>query len=184
MAPALGPWRRFIEHGTRRTSLEPLSDRPTTEAVIARALHCDQTPVPANFGSLLERYATGGGYEGYEVTHAALALKLLADNGCSLSPADARSVRSSVELGLIDLVRAWSSRRDVVYEALAIGQDLAGIRSLGDDVFSTLVAEQLPDGGWAPRQGSASAPHPTALAIWALLARLRPNADATPFARP
>lgn len=182
-AASLGPWRRFIEPGASPGRLEPLTDRPTTEVVVFRALYCDRAPPPLNFGSRLDRYATAGGYEGYELTHAALALKLLADNGCLLAPRDRRAIEASAEAGMMDLVRSRSSRRDVVYEALAISQDLLGVRSFDDAVFSSLLAEQQSDGGWPASVGSGSAPHPTVLAIWALLGRLHPEAAQTSFGR-
>jgi hypothetical protein len=171
-------------------SLGSLKGDPGTEQLVAHALYCDRFPLPADFGERLGRYVTDGKYEGYELTHAALVLKLMADNRCLLDLRERRDLRDRVRRGMLDVLdRAGSNggsdryAPDVRYEALAVLQDFMGQRELDDAAFVTLLSEQQPDGGWRPDARQPSSPHSTVLAVWALLARARPEAPDIRFAR-
>jgi hypothetical protein len=162
-----------------------LPARPAIDQVVVGALYCDTFALPPQYGRRLGSFVDQGGYA---LTHASLALKLLDDNGCALDPADAGDVRERVRRGLWRLVGARArdpryEELDVRYEALALLLDFHGERSLGDGPATTLLAEQQPDGGWKPAADRPSHPHPTVLAVWALLARAHSDAPAIGFAR-
>jgi hypothetical protein len=72
---------------------------------------------------------------------------------------------------------------DVRYEALALLEDVSGDRGVSDAELARVLAEQQSDGGWRAEADHESRLHPTVLALWALLARLHPDAAREPFAR-
>jgi hypothetical protein len=178
-------WRRFegAPAATTGVPLPLLTARSTTEDFVLHALYCDTDPLQPNFAALLQRYLSEGRYEGYELTHAALALKLIDDNRCALPRAEARAVWSDAEVRMRRLLRSSPAGRDVAYEALAILQDFYGARDLEAVQIATVLAAQHPDGGWSSRQTGRSAPHPTVMATWVLLGRLHPDSAPNRFAR-
>jgi hypothetical protein len=153
--------------------------------VVMRALYCDKFQLPADYAKALQRFAKRGGYE---LTHAALALRLLHDNGCTLVSGDARSLWEQTRIGMLVLLSRTSAdprfeELDVRYEALAFLQDFLLERNLPEGHFDRLLAEQQPDGGWRPQTDQPSRPHPTVLALWALLAHAQAGAPEAAFAR-
>jgi hypothetical protein len=179
-------WGRFVGRAQARqeATLAPLSADPSVEEVVERALNCDVAPTPPTFFALLDRFAARGDYE---ATHAALAAKLARDNGCETSAAaDALDNRLRERLRAI-VERQPRDRRfeqlDVGYEALAMLEDFLGDRAEPASVFAKVAREQNEDGGWRPAPDQNSRPHPTVLAVWALLARAHPEAARVRFAR-
>jgi hypothetical protein len=188
---ALGTWARFVggDPPVNEDMLGSLQGRPGTETFVNHALYCDRFPLPSDFGVLLRRYVMDGAYEGYEQTHASLTLKLIRDNGCRLGM-DEADLRGIVWRGLLDVLDgdgeaplSQAARRDVRYEALAFLQDFAGNRDVEEARFSNVLSEQRADGGWGPEVDRPSKPHPTVLAVWALLAHAHSNTPEVPFAR-
>jgi hypothetical protein len=182
-------WGRFVgaDQHPEEAALGELPDdgaAPAIEAMVMHALYCDRFALPAAYGELIARLAVAGDYE---LTHAVLAMKLAADRGCAVRvqgaarPADlARRTRALVSRPPGD---PRFEPLDVRYEALAVLEDfLADGGPPG--AIARLVAEQQPDGGWRPSADQASAPHPTVMAVWALLAWTRPGAPEVAFARP
>jgi hypothetical protein len=186
-ADRLRAWGRFV--GADRPDdvapLPPLADDPTVEEVVIHALDCDLTPLPPSFPARLERFARRGDYE---ATHAALALKLAGDRSCPLDSSATSALRAKLRQRILEIIEKRPNdvrfeALDVHYEAAAIFQDLLGERDLPAGVVAKLIREQQPDGGWRPAPDQPSRPHPTALAIWALLAHIHPDAPTIRFAR-
>lgn len=183
----LAVWGRFV--GTDRLSDEIslgfLTRGAEIEEVVMRALYCDRFALPAAYGGLLQRFAERGGYE---LTHASLAVKLMRDNGCTVDGIEVPDFEEQLRRRTIDLIhRAPQDRRfeelDVRYEALAILEDFLIHRNVAPSEIARVLAEQQSDGGWRPTADQPSAPHPTVMAIWALLAWTHSEAAEIPFAR-
>jgi hypothetical protein len=189
-AGTLGLWGRIVgrDPAVDAGALGSLEGRVGTTPIVLHALYCDRVPLPPDFGPALEKYAADEGFEGYELTHAALALKLLSDNRCGINP----DVQTRLTAFLRDGMRRrlakseqephQRSQRDVRYETLAFLQDVLEQHDLGEELFARLLSEQDPDGGWRPHPDQPTAPHPTVLAVWALLARQHPDVGPTRFA--
>ncbi len=180
-------WGGFLGRGQAiddgfRTALPAL---PPTDQLVLRALYCDRVQLPSGYGALVGTFIARGGYD---LTHASLALKLVHDNGCPLDPAEDRDVGERLRSRLLRLVDAAPvdpryEELDVRYEALAFLEDFMKERALVGERFVRLVSEQQEDGGWKPQPDRPSEPHPTVLAVWALLARAHPDAPELHFAR-
>jgi hypothetical protein len=180
-------WGRFV--GDRRPvdaeSLGSLQGDPQIEELVAHALHCERFPLPAAYGALIARFADRGGYE---LTHAALALVLVRESGCSPGDGLPADIDDRLRRGMLALLdRRPADPRfeelDLRYEALAFLEDFAGERGIADDAIARVLVEQQPDGGWRGEADHGSRLHPTVLAVWALLAHLHPDAPRTSFAR-
>lgn len=158
-----------------------IADLPTAvDRITASALHCDRIPLPPDWPEILDRATAKGGYA---LTHGALAAQWTLENGCldwpELAAVQRRQVDALAALlsdrdGLEALVRTPT---DLAAEALAMLHYLGARARVAPAWVDRLAAAQRPDGGWplhpaAPR----SDPHPTALALWVLLERARPEA--------
>lgn len=182
---SLGRWRRFLDKNSPVDEHYFAADdlRAETEQLVMRALYCDSVQLAAGYGAILKEYLIGGHYEGYELTHTAFILKFLQDNNCPFDPELGNEIRQETRCRLLEFLTRPQVRPDARYEALAVLQDLLLDRTLPDQHFVALLSDQRPDGGWAPLKTLPSAPHPTVLAVWALLAREHPNTTRIPFAR-
>jgi hypothetical protein len=185
--PRLAVWGRFVgtDRLTDEVALGSLTTEMGIEEVVMHALYCDRFLLPSTYGGLLQRFADRGDYE---LTHAALAMKLVRDNRCTLdgivvSLFEERLRRRTAEL----IQRAPQDRRfeelDVRYEALAILQDFLGHRDISSSEIARLLEEQQSDGGWRPEADLPSAPHSTVMAVWALLVWAHPETAEVHFAR-
>jgi hypothetical protein len=180
-------WGRLVGKDQLRdpTALGAWGDQLSIDDVVMRALYCDRFQLPADYAEALQRFVGRGGYE---LTHAALALRLLHDNGCTLASGDVRSLGEQARASMVILLSQTPPDRrfeelDVRYEALAFLQDFLSEGNLQEGQFDRLLAEQQPDGGWRPQSDRPSGPHPTVLALWALLARAQAGAPGMAFAR-
>jgi hypothetical protein len=145
--------------------------REPTTALLATALHCDQSPVPPGFFEAAAGLTAEGGYG---ATHAGLAVGWMAELGCTSDELAAATtevteqIASEFEAGL----EAGAGVTDLAVEQSALLFYLgAGDRvppSWGDDVR----AAQNPDGSW----GQGVTWHMTMLAIWTLAALASPGA--------
>lgn len=185
--PRLRVWGRLVSQDQLcdPTALGAWGDQLSIDDVVMRALYCDRFQLPADYGKALQRFVGRGGYE---LTHAALALRLLHDNGCTLASGDVPSLSKQIQARMVMLLSRTSpdprfEELDVRYEALAFLQDFLSERDLPKSEFDRLLAEQQPDGGWRPQGDQPSRPHPTVLALWALLAHAQAGAPAVAFAR-
>jgi len=183
----LAVWGRFVGDDRLADSarLGELTADAGLDAMVMHALYCDRFALPAEYGEMLLRFAERGNYE---LTHAALALALVRDHGCPLQGIDIPMFEQHMRQRCLALFqRAPEDPRfeelDVRYEALAILQDFLRYRSVAPSEIARLLGEQQPDGGWRPEADQPAAPHPTVMAVWALLAWLHPAAPPHPFAR-
>jgi len=144
------------------------------------ALYCDQAPPPADYTALLEKGRAEGGYA---LTHAALALIWLRENGCRVVEADfeKRVIRETAAL-----VRADAAVSDLELEAAAMVARLGEARLLPHRFLEEVIAAQHEDGGWAEDSGKAGPAdwHPTLLALWLLLEIEQPGGTIPMIPRP
>jgi hypothetical protein len=144
------------------------------------ALYCDQVPPPADYRALLEKGRAEGGYA---LTHAALALIWLRENGCRVAEPDfeKRVIRETAAL-----VRADGAVSDLELEAAAMVARLGEARLLPDRFPQEVMAAQHGDGGWAEDGGKTSPSdwHPTILALWFLLEIEQPGGTIPMVPRP
>lgn len=185
--PRFTVWGRFVgrDRLVDDRALGALGPSAGIEEIVMHALYCDRFPLPASYGGLLRDLAERGGYE---LTHAVLALKLARDHGCALDGFALAQFEERARRRLRVLIeRTPEDTRfedlDVRYEALAILQDFLVDREVSLPTIARLLAEQQPDGGWRPAADQPSAPHPTVMAVWALLTSVHPGAAEIPFAR-
>jgi hypothetical protein len=185
--PRLLMWGRFVgdDRLTDAAALGALTADAGIEEMVMHALYCDRFLLPATYGELLQRFAKRGDYE---LTHAALAVKLIRDHGCSLQGIDLAAFEDKLRQRSVELVKreagdARFEERDVRYEALAILQDFLEHRTISSSEIAGLLAEQQADGGWRPQADQPSAPHPTVMAVWALLAWTHTEVRGCRFAR-
>jgi hypothetical protein len=150
------------------------------DRITASALHCDRIPLPDDWVEVLWAATREGGYA---LTHAALSGEWTLENGCRpRSELDALQ-REQVEalVALVDdraaLADEFRTPTDLWLEAMAMLSYLGAGDRFRDAWIDHVVAAQRLDGGWPERPGAKrSDPHTTALALWVLLERLRPDA--------
>lgn len=151
------PEHPFVEADL--AELESAWDRVTVPA-----LYCDQYEWPASYVEDLERM---GSKPGYDVTHAAMALLWMRDNGCDW-PVDESVVRSWVDQ-MASQVRE-QPLGDISYETAAILRHLGHGDRIPSGYADKVLAAQNDDGGWGfSSERPESHWHPTLLALWSLL---------------
>jgi hypothetical protein len=180
-------WGRIIGSDPRvdEDMLPPLTSSAGIEPLVMHALYCDRIRLPDDYGSNLRRFIARGGYD---LTHAVLALKLVRDNDCALQRVASAELEEEARRALRMLIGQAAldpryEELDTRYEALAVLQDFLDDGTVDGEQFARLLNEQQSDGGWRPQSDQPSRPHPTVLAVWALLARSRPSASRISFAR-
>lgn len=142
--------------------------------------NCDHIPLPAIFWPMVEQNIADGGYL---MTHVALALALMKDNGCSLPP-NADSITSRVMQDLVKLADNPDTVADLRYEAVAFLL-LSERRDLVKQSWiDQIISEQRDDGGWSREVGSKKVDnHSVLLAFWSLLEYARPDTPNEPLIR-
>ncbi len=144
------------------------------------AANCDNLPLPPNFWQIVEEEYQAGKYY---LTHDALALFFMKDNGCAL-PTTADILSAQITTGMVNIVKDPTTIADLRYEAIAFLQ-LTGHRDLiKSEWIDQIIQEQMPDGSWSAVAGSKkSDDHSTLLALWALLQYSRPEVKYQPLIR-
>jgi hypothetical protein len=156
-------FRRLIDpdHHVTATELDRVED--VVDKVTTRALHCREVPLPHDYATRLRKLAVGGRYH---LTHAALAMQWMRENGCGPVP-------QGVESYVVDLmaagVRAGDATDDLEIERATFLTYLGHPERVPDGFVLDLVRSQNPDGGWSIEAGGPSNWHPTLLALWFLL---------------
>ncbi len=146
----------------------------------AYSANCDHIPLPDEYWLELEKDISKGDYY---LTHVALALALMEDNGCVT--AKAAALREPVMSGMVALANNPNIVADLRYEAVAFLL-LSNRRDLVEPEWvSQITAEQRDDGGWSREAGGdKNDPHATLLALWAVLEYGRADTRDTPIIRP
>jgi hypothetical protein len=176
-------FRRLIDPGqkARPEWLDPATGGVRgLDRLTVLALYCDEVPPPTDYLALLEKGRAEGGYA---LTHVALALIWLRENGCRLVEPDfeKRVIRETAAL-----VRVDAAVSDLELEAAAMVARLGEARLLPDRFLEEVIAAQHQDGGWAEDSGRASLAdwHPTFLALWLLLEIEHPGVTIPMVPRP
>ncbi len=185
-ADKLRTWGRFVgeQAPIEEASLGSLEGNPGIEELVVHALYCDEFTLAAGYAALLVRFAERGGYD---LTHAALSLRILRENGCSIPglPGDVEEQFASGDARPPRAPSAGSTVRRARCP-LRSPRALAGLvrgEAASDEQFARILAEEQPDGGWKAEADHPSRLHPTVLALWALLAHTHADAPETTFAR-
>lgn len=140
--------------------------------------NCDILPLPADFWSVMEQNVSKGGYF---VTHNALALAFIKDNGCSIPPSEG-DLQTKVNDALVTLADDPKTIPDIRYEAIAFLQLNGRYDLVQPKWIDQIVSEQQNDGGWSEQQsGTKPSAHATLLALWALLEYNHPNKPYEPL---
>jgi hypothetical protein len=180
-------WSAIFDSLHRRygvAALESFIDRMT-----ANALHCDRIALPADWETVLLHASNAGAYA---LTHAVVAGQWSIENGCRQ-----RSELAGLQGAQLAFLERLADQRETLVATHAVGADIciealamlyyldAGSR-VRPEWIGALLASQRPDGGWKKGdREDRSDPHPTALAIWVLTARLQPDEPPVPWvARP
>lgn len=173
-------WRRIAYPDSLLSTL-PKTDAGSISNVTVQAANCDHIPLPSNFDETLQQNAAKGTYY---LTHTALSLKFMEENGCEISN-KSQQLKETVATDMVELINDPKTVADLRYEAIALLMYM-GHRNLVKDVWiEQILTEQQNDGGW--RQDltvtSESNDHSSVLALWALLEFTQPGATKEPMIR-
>lgn len=173
-------YHRIIAPNDLPSSL-PLADEAPVDQMVMMAMHCDHIALPAHFDQLVSRSIAAGGYS---LTHAALSLQRLRENGCSLPGDQINKLRQRATTSIAATVGDKGPQSDWGYEAVALLFD-SGRRDLVRPSWIAQIAQQQQaDGHWGGSVGTNGNDHTTVLALWAVLAFTHPNAPNEPMLRP
>ncbi len=140
--------------------------------------NCDHMSLPANFWPTMEQSIKTGSYY---MTHVALALAMMKDNGCTL-PSVASDMENRVTQEMVKVADNPDTVADLRYEAIAFL--LLGERRdlVKQSWIDQIIKEQRDDGGWSQEVGGKDNDHHTILlAFWSLLEYSRPNTPDEPL---
>ena len=151
----------------------PLEERPAGDAVsdleydvMARALHCDQKPLPDDWAQTV-RTAVAGDAGPVVLTHAAYAVGWVRELGCPVA-----GIEELAQELVGSLVNQQDGAISVDDDGVQIGVGLVylGRPDLITEAWLGLLLDaQLEDGGWPAQTGSQeSSWHTTGLALWTL----------------
>lgn len=147
------------------------------------ALHCDAPGFPTNWAATATDLATAdaagtvkGDFQGYLETHAAFAIVITAERGCT--PPGVEQLRSQLIDSMSTTLRATERVTDLHMEQIAILHELGRSDLVDAAWFTRILQAQQPDGGWLREPNMRTTDwHPTLLAIWALSTYRDPNAS-------
>lgn len=150
-------------------TIQNVSDR-----LILSALYCRDVP-----GASLEALAPWAERDGTDVSHGAMALRWLVENGC-VAATDAEPLRQRYIAGLV--TEAGNHRdADRGIEAMAMLDYLGAADRIAPAWIDAILSAQHGDGGWGERPAERSNDHTTVLALWVLLAASRPPVTDLPW---
>lgn len=151
----------------------PLEPRPAGDAVsdleyevLARALHCDQEPLPDDWAQTV-REQISGQVGPVVLNHVAYAVGWVRELGCPV--AGIEELAEEVVGSLVNVDGGFTTVDDDGLQA-GVGLVYLGRADLVSEAWITQLADaQLADGGWPEQVGAQeSSWHTTGLALWTL----------------
>ena len=178
-APSRGIYLRLDDPSARAKAEEIARLSTPVDRMTALALHCATVGLPAEWPVVLDEASAVGGYA---LTHAALATEWSLENECASWPelAAVRTRQIDALVALADdwdgLVRGYEKPVDLGVEAIAMLYYLGARTRVRESWLEGILAMQRADGGFPGHPGDDhSDPHTSALALWVLLERARPD---------
>jgi hypothetical protein len=143
------------------------------DLLTSRALNCQRLQLPPDFELELRTAITTGGYD---LTHAALALQWIEENGCS--SAWSRRLHTLAIQQIAKIPDVDLRMTDLELEAATFLFYMGSEQLLPPGFVDSVLETQQPDGGWSG--DSALDPdsghwHATSLALWMLLEQASPE---------
>lgn len=161
---------RLVDPGTRPDPADLATIANQSDRLLLAALYCDELGE-----ATLDALAPWAEKGGADVSHGALALGWLLENGCVATGA-AEPLRQRFLRGLA-AEAARVPATDVGIETMAMLDYLGAAGRVESAWVDAVMAAQHADGGWGERPDDASNDHTTTLALWVLLgASGRPGA--------
>lgn len=166
------------DFGSRYKGTSLVDHLSNTSYMMNCALMCDKIPLPDDYFGLLEQQTQLGRYF---LTHAALSLQWLKENGCITDQTRADKLKNLQTELLSKLIVEVEQPSDLGMEAVAVLLYIGGRDKLNPQRITNIINTQLPDGGWPLGKNSAKQAHDhaTVHALWALLEYANPKAPAT-----
>ena len=158
----------FLERIANPNSIVKVPPKSSIEGISylnITAANCDYKPLPSNYWNTIRDSLRAGGYN---LTHVALALAFIQDNGCN-KPADIDDINEKLTSGMVSIANDNPKNMDLRFEAIAFLM-LSGRYDLVDSSWiDEIIASQAKNGSWTDKTGQAKTDHITVLALWALL---------------
>jgi len=169
--PSLYAFRRLLDPSADIQSYQ-LPSTNTLDAFTVLALHCAAHDLPADYPQRVEQRLDPNGPD-YDPPHAALALQWALEQGClDQTAGPIRALRTHAIEQLLAV--AGGVPRDQPIVALAMLDYLGERQCISAGWIDALTQAQRDDGGWGDGAGQPSNDHTTTLALWVLLAQVRP----------
>lgn len=158
---------RLLHHAAPSDPEDLAAINEGIDLVTSRALHCDRLGLPSDYQATVREAAEAGGYF---LTHVALALKWVRENGCDTEWT--RSLEAAILARVAEIPNADSQVTDLELEAATLLYYWGRDDLVPDGFLGAVLAAQGDDGGWSPDSESQATVrhwHPTSLALWMLL---------------
>ena len=168
-----------IANPDKFVSVQPRSSLEGISYTNVYAANCDHTPLPSDYWSVVRNSLNAGGYN---LTHIALALAFIQDNGCN-KPPDIGDIDEKLISGMVAIAKDNTRNMDLRFEATAFLMLSGRYDQVESNWIDTIVATQDKDGSWADKLGQATTDHTTVLALWALLEYEHANKPYEPLIR-
>jgi hypothetical protein len=176
--PQLRLFGRLVDPAARPDAAALDTITNASDRLILTALYCHELGTPPD-----DWLAAFADKPGADVSHGALALRWLLENGC-ISDAQAEPLRRRF-VSALDAQAAQTPTTDLGIEAMAMLDYLGASDRIEHSWMSAIVGAQHADGGWGEHPADPSNDHTTALALWVLLAGSgRPAVDVPWIAQP
>jgi hypothetical protein len=175
--PQFRDWQRMVIPGYASVSALLAAVRPQpwispTNRDMLNALYCDLVPLRRDF---FARVFWSSLQDGYDLTHAAIALEWAREQGCIGDVKLGDALRDAQVSRLLTQAAEKQIADDLFFEIVATLYYVGARDKVEERWLTRIVQAQLPDGGWAERPGSESNDHSTFLAYWALLEASHPD---------
>lgn len=140
--------------------------------------NCDHMDLPANFWAVMQESVRLGDYF---VSHVALALEMMENNGCAMPPV-ATDLDNETAQQMVKIIEDPNTVADLRYEAIAFLLMRDHRDLVEQEWIDQITSEQLQDGTWPHKAGDTNTDfHSTLLAFWSLLEYSRPDTPDEPL---